>query len=64
MSAGQFKTLHNFVIDSAKIIFGSLVVGVFLPSASGEMPGLTFFVGVVFTAMFLGIALSLSKRIN
>lgn len=64
MSAEQFKTLHSFVIDSAKIVFGSLVVGVFLPRASGEMPWFTFFVGVIFTAAFLGIALSLSKRIN
>ena len=64
MSVEQFKTLHNFIIDGAKIIFGSLVVGVFVPQTSGEIPWLMFIAGVLLTTAFLGVALFLSHKIS
>ncbi|MBI2888919.1 MAG: hypothetical protein HYY92_03205 [Parcubacteria group bacterium] len=64
MKKGQFQTLHNFIVDGAKIIFGSLVVGIFAPSTAGEIPWLMFVAGILFTATFLGIALLLSSKIS
>ncbi|MBI3020179.1 MAG: hypothetical protein HYY60_02535 [Parcubacteria group bacterium] len=49
MKKGQFQTLHNFIVDGAKIIFGSLVVGIFAPSTAGEIPWLMFVAGILFT---------------
>ncbi len=57
----QVKIISNFLADSAKIIFGSLVVGVFIPSASGEKPWLTFALGILLTITFLSISILLSK---
>lgn len=63
-SAEQIKTILNFILDSAKIIFGSLVVGIFAPNISGEIPWLTFLVGIIMTLMFLGIAMFLSDKVK
>lgn len=47
----------NFFLDGAKIIFGSLVIGVFMPSAATpEFPWLTFVMGIMATSIFLIIA--------
>lgn len=57
------KVIANFFLDGAKIIFGSLVVGAFLPNAIGDQP--RFFavgIGVVFTIIFLAIADAIVKR--
>lgn len=54
--------LSNFFLDGAKIIFASLVVGVFVPSASGNIPWLTFAIGIAMTLLFLNIATRLSKK--
>jgi hypothetical protein len=64
LSTEQLKTILNFVIDSAKIIFGSLVIGVFVPSISGEISWSTFIIGVIMTLTFLGISLFLSSKIK
>lgn len=57
------KIFANFFLDGAKIIFGSLVVGAFLPSAIGDQPQfLVIGVGVVFTIIFLAIADAIAKK--
>jgi hypothetical protein len=50
--------------DSAKIIFGSLVIGIFAPSVSGEIPWITFAFGIAMTIVFLGIAFFLSNKLT
>lgn len=57
----QLKVVANFLLDGAKIIFGSLVVGVFVPGASGEIPWTTFLSGIGLTITFLGISAALTK---
>ena len=61
LSNNQSSVVSNFLLDSAKIIFGSLVIGVFVPSAGGEVPWLTFVVGILMTVSFLISAIKLSK---
>ncbi|OGC13320.1 hypothetical protein A3J90_08105 [candidate division WOR-1 bacterium RIFOXYC2_FULL_37_10] len=58
----EFKVLGNFFLDSSKLIFASLVIGVFVPSAAGKVPWLTFLLGIVMTTLFLAIAVKLSKK--
>jgi hypothetical protein len=60
----QLKVVSNFFLDGAKIIFGSLVVGVFVPSASGSIPWLTFAVGLAMTIAFLAIPIRIAKIID
>lgn len=62
LSQEQIKTISNFLLDGAKIIFGSLVIGVFIPSASGKIPWLTFVAGIILTLSFLIIAIKLSNQ--
>lgn len=51
------KVVANFFLDGAKIIFGSLVVGAFVPSiAAAQIPWSNITLGIVFTAAFFGIA--------
>lgn len=59
LSLEELKTVSDFFLDGAKILFGSLVVGVFVPSASGKIPWLTFVGGVSITLIFLVIAVKL-----
>lgn len=61
LSCEQLKTISNFLSDGAKIIFGSMVIGVFVPGASGEIPWFTFIVGIVLTVSFLVLSIILSK---
>ena len=53
---GRSDVVSSFFLDSAKIIFASLVVGVFVPGAAGAIPWLTFAIGIAMTVLFLGIA--------
>ena len=55
------EVLADFFLDGAKIIFASLVVGVFVPGAAGKIPWLTCVVGLAITALFLSIAATLVK---
>lgn len=55
------EVVADFFLDGAKIIFGSLVVGVFVPSAAGQIPWLICAVGLAVTVLFLTIAATLSK---
>lgn len=57
----QFKIIANFLLDGAKIIFGSLVVGAFVPSAAGNISWITFTGGLLAIAVFLSLAANLSK---
>lgn len=51
------RVVANFALDSAKIVFGSLVIGVFVPSARiAEFPSVTFITGLIITAAFLVMA--------
>ncbi len=53
----QSRIASNFFLDGAKIIFGSLVIGVFMPSAATpEFPWLTFLMGILATGAFLVFA--------
>ncbi|MCD6539940.1 MAG: hypothetical protein J7K37_04485 [Candidatus Omnitrophica bacterium] len=52
----------DFFLDGAKILFASLVVGAFIPSATGKIPWLTFSIGIAITVSFLIIAIKLSKK--
>ncbi|MFH1187490.1 MAG: hypothetical protein V1688_01355 [bacterium] len=61
LSCEQLKTISNFLSDGAKIIFGSMVIGVFVPSASGEIPWFTFVIGIILTVSFLILAIILAK---
>jgi hypothetical protein len=61
LSKEELDTLSDFFLDGAKILFGSLVVGVFVPTASGKVPWLTFVVGIGMTLVFLAVAGRLSK---
>lgn len=61
---GQIRILLEFMKDSAKIIFGSLVIGIFAPSVSGEIPWITFAFGIAMTIVFLGIAFFLSNKLT
>ena len=59
----QTGIISDFFLDGAKIIFGSLVVGVFLPgTAVREFSWLVFFSGVTLTAVFLLIAYVISRK--
>ena len=53
--------LSDFFLDGAKIIFASLVVGIFIPGASGKILWLTFAIGIIMTLLFLLISVKLSK---
>lgn len=51
------RVVVNFFLDGAKILFGSLVVGAFVPSiAAAEISWLTITFGIIFTAIFFTIA--------
>lgn len=51
------RVVADFALDSAKIVFGSLVIGVFVPSARiAEFPSITFVTGLIITVAFLVMA--------
>lgn len=54
--------LSNFFLDSAKIIFGSLVVGAFVPSLATQSPQwIAISMGIILTTAFLIAAKMASK---
>ncbi len=62
-STDRTKVFSSFFLDGAKIIFGSLVVGAFMPSAVGQdSTYITVVLGVILTIIFLTIADALVKR--
>ena len=55
--------IYHFFLDGAKIIFGSLVVGLFIPSAiPSSFPLFTFASGLALTTFFLIVAQAALKR--
>lgn len=58
------KTLANFCIDAAKIVFGSLVVGVFAPGVIGQFSWSVWIGGVITTVAFIVSTVLLSKQEN
>lgn len=64
LSNKQIGVVSNFLLDSAKIIFGSLVIGVFVPSASGNIPWITLVVGILMTLGFLTLSARLAKTLE
>ena len=57
------EVIGGFFLDGAKIIFASLVVGVFVPGAVQGVPWVTLASGLVTTVVFLGIAIRLSTKV-
>jgi len=57
----QIKVIANFLLDGAKIIFGSLVVGAFVPSITGNVSWSTVAFGLIAIAIFLFFAANLPK---
>lgn len=65
MAKGDDRSVvSDFFLDGAKLIFGSLVIGVFVPGAAGKIPWLTFAIGIGMTVLFLSIAVRLSKSVE
>lgn len=58
------EIIINFLGDASKIIFGSAVVGFFIPGLSGKITWAVLFGGIFGTAVFLIVAVSLSKRLK
>jgi hypothetical protein len=54
------EVIGGFFLDGAKIIFASLVVGVFVPGAAPGVPWLTLVSGVLMTVLFVWMAIRLS----
>lgn len=51
------RVVANFFLDGAKIVFGSLVVGAFMPKVGlDSFPWLAFLMGVVITTGFFLMA--------
>jgi len=55
------RTFSEFFLDGAKIIFGSVVIGTFVPGAGNPISWLTFVLGAVATIFFLAISATISK---
>ncbi|MEK7621977.1 MAG: hypothetical protein AAB415_02245 [Patescibacteria group bacterium] len=58
------EIIINFLSDAAKIVFGSAVVGFFIPGLSDKITWAVLLGGVGVTAGFLTAAVSLSKRLK
>jgi len=56
MKSSFCKKISEFFLDGAKIIFGSLVVGAFLPEKIGKIPWLTLTGGIVAVLLFLSFS--------
>ena len=54
----------DFLTDAAKIVFGSAVIGFFIPGLTSEITKTMLFGGVVVTAVFLVLAVVLSKQMQ
>ena len=55
------EIIVNFLGDASKIIFGSAVVGFFIPGLAGRVTAVTFIAGSLATIFFLWLAVLLSK---
>ena len=64
LSSDKVDIVSDFFLDGAKIVFTSLVVGVFVPGTTSSIPWFTFIIGLVLTAAFLSMAVELSKKEN
>jgi len=58
------EIIVNFLGDAAKIVFGSTVVGFFIPNLSGKITWVVLCGGAIVTVGFLAMAVSLSKRLK
>ncbi|MBI2465798.1 MAG: hypothetical protein HYV66_01035 [Candidatus Sungbacteria bacterium] len=58
------EVVVDFLTDASKIIFGSAVVGFFIPGLSGEITATMFFGGISATMVFLTLAAILSRKIQ
>lgn len=54
------EVITDFLTDSAKIVFGSAVIGFFIPGIVGPISTSTFAGGAVATALLLTLAVILS----
>ncbi|MBU1913113.1 MAG: hypothetical protein KKB22_06260 [Candidatus Omnitrophica bacterium] len=55
------SVVSDFFLDSAKITFGSLVIGIFTPGVIIKTPLSTFLNGLVISIIFLTLAVKLEK---
>lgn len=60
----QLDKLSDFLIDLAKILFASSVVGFFVPGSSGQVNVIVFIAGVISTFGCLTAGLKILKKIN
>ena len=58
------EIIINFLGDASKIVFGSTVVGFFIPNLSGKITWAVLWGGVGVTVGFLILAVSLSKKLK
>ncbi|MEK7560256.1 MAG: hypothetical protein AAB522_03075 [Patescibacteria group bacterium] len=58
------KVIVDFLTDSAKIVFGSAIIGFFIPGISGAITIQAFVGGVFTTIVFLTTASLLDKRVS
>ena len=63
LSNKQLKIISNFFLDGAKIVFGSLVIGAFVPGISTETPWHLFVVGIAGTLSLLIASVYLYKNL-
>jgi len=58
------EVITDFLTDSAKIVFGSAVIGFFIPGIVGPISSNVFIGGTIatFTLLFFAVALSTIKR--
>jgi len=60
-SDAYLRTFSEFFLDGAKIIFGSVVIGAFVPNTLGQTSWFAFFGGIVATAFFLGASAAITN---
>ncbi|MBI2454222.1 MAG: hypothetical protein HYV54_01440 [Parcubacteria group bacterium] len=58
------SVIIDFLTDGAKIVFGSTVVGFFIPGITSEVTKTMFIAGGIVTAVFLILAVILSKQVQ
>ena len=61
LNKDQVELISETFADLAKILFGSAVVGFFIPSASGTIGIVTFMIGASFSAGFFAVSVVLLK---
>lgn len=60
----QLDKLSDFLIDLAKILFASSVVGFFIPGSSGQINVMVFIIGTISTFGCLVAGLKILKKLN